>query len=152
MHKDSNGKTIIITRSFFSCRLEENCDVRRSVSAYGLLAMRKKMLTTICLLLVFYRSITMLYNNFSELWVVYNKCSINHENCIQIRIVLKKRRKLTLRAYTMWNIDEKPLLTIQELDHNIKRFACSSMFVIQRFFVCEMIRRYIYITKSTAIK
>lgn len=110
------------------------------------------MLTTIYLLLVFYRSITMLYNNFSDLWVVYNKFSINHENCIQICIVLKKRRKLTQRAYTMWNIDEKPLLTIQELDQNIKRFACSSMFVIRQFFVCEMIRRYIYITKSTAIK
>lgn len=108
------------------------------------------MLSTIYLLLVFYRSITMLYNNFSELWVVYIKCSINHENCIQIRIVLKKRRKLTQRAYTMWNIDEKPLLTIQELDHNIKRFAYSSMFAIRRSFVCEMIRRYI--TKSTAIK
>lgn len=49
----------------------------------------------------------------------------------EIRKVLKKRRKLTQRAYTMRKIHEKPLQTIHKLENNIKRFVYLTMFEIR---------------------
>jgi len=52
----------------------------------------------------------------------------------------------------MRKIDEKPLLqTIHKLDHNIKRFAYFSMFVVRWFFVCEIIGYILYISQYNQI-
>jgi hypothetical protein len=119
--------------------------------------MRKKNVYNVQILLVFCRSTTLLYKNhcYNNIEARWNKCSVDHENCIrEIRNDKKKTNKIKQKGYRIKKTDKKPLVfcALTRTDRATRGVRVYYIYIYVCVCVCVCIKVCIFLNKIISKK